>query len=186
MDPFSYLSVLLSIIIGLAITQVLQGYRALLLNRRRVRLFFPPLAWSACLLLIAVQMWWSSFGLAGRSEWSFLAFFIILFQTILLYVMAGLVLPDLPPDDTLDLRDHYLRERLPFGATFAAIIVVSVIKNLMLDGGFSSWSEVLFHALFFGLAVVMMIARRVWVHHVLTAVISASFVTYIAILFARL
>ena len=33
MDAFSYLSVLLSIILGLAIAQVLQGYRALLLAR---------------------------------------------------------------------------------------------------------------------------------------------------------
>jgi hypothetical protein len=39
MDAFSYLSVLLSIIIGLAITQVLQGYRGLLLARHRTTLF---------------------------------------------------------------------------------------------------------------------------------------------------
>ena len=38
MDAFSYLSVLLSIILGLAIAQVLQGYRAILLARGRVRL----------------------------------------------------------------------------------------------------------------------------------------------------
>jgi hypothetical protein len=42
-DAFSYLSVLLSIIIGLAITQVLQGYRALLLSRAHVKLYAPPL-----------------------------------------------------------------------------------------------------------------------------------------------
>lgn len=34
MDAFSYLSVLLSIILGLAIQQILQGYRALILRRR--------------------------------------------------------------------------------------------------------------------------------------------------------
>ena len=36
MNAFSYLSVLLSIILGLAITQVLQGYRSLLLAHGRV------------------------------------------------------------------------------------------------------------------------------------------------------
>ena len=35
MDAFSYLSVLLSIILGLAIQQILQGYRALILARAR-------------------------------------------------------------------------------------------------------------------------------------------------------
>ena len=74
MDAFSYLSVLLSIIIGLAITQVLQGYRALLLARRHVALYAPTLAWSVYILLMATQSWWASFGLSDRRDWSFLAF----------------------------------------------------------------------------------------------------------------
>ena len=37
MDAFSYLSVLISIILGLAVTQALQGFRGLMLARSRVR-----------------------------------------------------------------------------------------------------------------------------------------------------
>jgi hypothetical protein len=37
-DAFAYLSVLLSIILGLAIAEVLQGYGTLLLSRAKVRL----------------------------------------------------------------------------------------------------------------------------------------------------
>jgi hypothetical protein len=36
MDAFGYLSVLLSIIVGLAITQVLRGFRGLMLARSRL------------------------------------------------------------------------------------------------------------------------------------------------------
>ena len=57
-DSFSYLSVLLSIIIGLAVTQILQGLRVLMLSRASARLYAPSLIWSALLLLIATQMWW--------------------------------------------------------------------------------------------------------------------------------
>ena len=63
LDSFSYLSVLLSIIIGLAVTQVLQGLRVLMLSRETARLYAPSLIWTALLLLIATQMWWSAFGL---------------------------------------------------------------------------------------------------------------------------
>ena len=35
MDEFSYLSVLLSVILGLAVTQILKGFRGLLLSRAR-------------------------------------------------------------------------------------------------------------------------------------------------------
>ncbi len=122
MDAFSYLSVLLSIIIGLAITQVLQGYRGLLLARARVRLYAPTLIWSALLLVIATQSWWASFGLAGHTEWTFAGFTLLLLQTVLLYMMSALVLPDIPVDSAIDLRAHYYRERRPF---YALLVVCS-------------------------------------------------------------
>jgi hypothetical protein len=62
MDSFGYLSVLLSIIIGLAVTQILQGLRVLMLSRETARLYAPSLIWTALLLLIATQMWWAAFG----------------------------------------------------------------------------------------------------------------------------
>lgn len=185
MDALSYLSVLLSIIIGLAITQVLQGYRALLLHRRRVTPYFPPLAWSACILLIAVQMWWSSFGLADRLEWTFLAFSIILLQTILFYMMAGLVLPDMPADQPIDLRAHYFREVGPFYGIFIAIVLTSLIKNLTLDG-VPRPSELAFHGVFVAIGALAIAVRRPVLHHLLSGAICLAFVAYIALLFARL
>ena len=38
MDEFSYLSVLISVILGLAVTQILKGFRGILLSRARIRL----------------------------------------------------------------------------------------------------------------------------------------------------
>lgn len=64
MAAFSYLSVLLSIILGLAITQVLQGYRALLLAQERVTPYAPTLIRSALLIVFATQSWWQKLDLA--------------------------------------------------------------------------------------------------------------------------
>lgn len=113
MDTFSYLSVLLSIILGLAITQVLQGFRALLLARSRVRLFAPSLIWAGLVLLMATQSWWASFGLADHDRGTFAEFAVVLLQLVLLYMVAGLVLPDLPPGEPIDLQAHYWREAWP-------------------------------------------------------------------------
>ena len=134
MDAFSYLSVLLSIILGLAITQVLQGYRALLLARHRVTLYWPTLIWSGLILLLAVQNWWASFGLADRPSWTFDAFGAILMPVVLLYMLAGLVLPDMPAGESVDLRAHYFRERRPFFAFAQAVVLASLAKDIILDG----------------------------------------------------
>ena len=61
MDEFSYLWVLISVILGLAVTQVLKGFRGILLSRTRIRIYWPVIAWAALLLLICVQSWWAMF-----------------------------------------------------------------------------------------------------------------------------
>jgi hypothetical protein len=40
MDEFSYLSVLISVILGLAVTQILKGFREILLSRARIRIYW--------------------------------------------------------------------------------------------------------------------------------------------------
>jgi hypothetical protein len=62
MDSFGYLSVLLSIILGLAIAQVLLGVRGLILTRAKVKLYLPTIIWAGLALLIAIQAWWASFA----------------------------------------------------------------------------------------------------------------------------
>jgi hypothetical protein len=62
-DPFSYLSVLISIILGLAITQILKGVRGMVLARSRVVAYWPTFVFAGLLLAIAVQSWWSLFAM---------------------------------------------------------------------------------------------------------------------------
>src|SRR3954471_23039506 len=87
-DAFSYLSVLLSIIIGLGVTQLLTAVGRLIRHRDRVRVDWLPLLWAAVLLVIFVQVWWSMFGLRNYREWNFVSFLLVLAQTCTLYMMA--------------------------------------------------------------------------------------------------
>ena len=120
MDAFGYLSVLISIILGLAITQVLQGYRALLLARGRIHADPTPLIWSGLILLFAAQAWWASFGLTARQNWDFLDFAVILLQMGLLYMLSALVLPDMPAEQPIDLAGHFERHRAITSNWFSA------------------------------------------------------------------
>src|SRR5262252_7039781 len=94
MDEFSYISVLASVVLGLAVTQILKGFRGILLCRERVRVYWPAIAWAALLLLICFQHWWSMFGLRDRHEWTFQQFAMVLLNVVFIYMIAGLILPD--------------------------------------------------------------------------------------------
>lgn len=186
MDAFSYLSVLLSIILGLAITQILLGYRGLLLARGRVSFYWPALLWSALLLVVAAQTWWSSFGLARHRDWTFLQFSVVLLQMGLLYMMAGLVLPDIPADEPVDLRAHYYRERRPFYLTFLLLLAVSVSKDFVLEGHLPAPANLAFHGIFAALSLSAALVRRPRFHEIATPLGALVMAAYIALLFARL
>lgn len=186
MDAFSYLSVLLSIILGLAITQVLQGYRALLLSRTRVTLYPPSLIWSALLLVFSAQFWWASFGLADHDEWTFATFGVVLLQTVLLYMMTAIVLPDIPAGEEVDLKQHYFREARPFFGIALAMLAVSVIKDWMLEGALPDRANLAFHLGFAVCNVLVLTNKRERVHEVFAIAMIVFTSAYIALLFARL
>ena len=186
MDAFSYLSVLISIILGLGIQQVLQGYRTLILSRRRIAFYAPPLIWSVLLLAMIAQHWWSSFGLAGRATWSFALFATILIQTALIYMMAAIVLPDIPADEPVDLRDHYYREAPAFFGIATAAICWSLFREYMLEGRLPEPLNLAFHFLFLALALTAAVTKRRRVHEGFSIAMAVLFAVYIGLLFARL
>jgi hypothetical protein len=186
MDAFSYLSVLLSIILGLAIQQVLQGYRALILSRRRIHFYPLPLIWSVLLLIIVVQHWWASFGLADRAEWSFADFATTLVLTSLIYMLSAVVLPDVPENEPLDLEAHYYREAQAFFLLLGAAVGWSLLRELMLEERLPERDNLLFHLLFLTVAALGIATRRERVHQAIAAVMSAALLAYVVLLFMRL
>ena len=186
MDAFGYLSVLLSIIIGLAIAQILQGYRSILLARGRVRLSTPVLIWTFLILLFAAQAWWASFDLREREHWDFVSFAVILLQMVLLYMLAAVVLPDVAPSDKVDLVEHSDKHRRTFFGFLIAMLIVSIVKDLILDHRLPQPMNLLFHLLMVVIAIIGMIIKSSRVQLILALGAVAGFLAYVGLLFARL
>jgi hypothetical protein len=185
LDSFEYLSVLLSIIIGLAVTQILQGMRVLMLSRATARLYAPSIIWAVLLLLIATQMWWSSFGLRDQSEWTFGLYGLILLQTGLLYLASGLVLPDLRPTE-IDLETDYFRNRAWFFGLLAAAAVTSILKDVALEGELPKIANLAFHLILIASCGAAILSANRRYHAILAPTSLVLFVGYIILLFARL
>jgi hypothetical protein len=186
MDEFSYLSVLLSVILGLAVTQILKGFRGLLLSRTRIRIYWPVLAWAALILLVCFQNWWSMFGMRHRHDWTFGQFAMVLLQTILIYMVAGLVFPDLFGEEIVDLKQSFYAHRGWFFSLALASVVVSVFKDYMLDHRFSNPTNLAFHALFGVTMFTGALTPSERYHKTLVVSGMVVFVLYIVLLFARI
>ena len=186
MDAFSYLSVLLSLILGLAITQLLQGLGALMRARGRVRMYWPVVALSVTLLISFVQTWWAMFGLRHRQQWTFLAFSVVLLQTVFGYLQAALLSPEVPPEGEVDLRASYFAHARWFFAMVIAGTLTSLAKDLVLEGRLPVPVNVGFHLFWIGLSVAAAILQRDWFHRLLAVLALAGVSAYIVLLFTRL
>ena len=145
MDQFSYLSVLISIILGLGITQLVTGLGRLIQARDRVKLYAPALAWVGLLLVIHVQTWWAMFGLRNHSTWNFGQFFVVLLQPLVLSLLASLVVPDFGADAQVDLRANYYAHSRWFFSLLILLLVVSLVKDVVLSGSLPSALNVAAH-----------------------------------------
>jgi hypothetical protein len=184
-DAFAYLSVLLSIVLGLAMAEILQGYGVLLRSRATLRLYAPPLIWSVMLLLLATHFWWASFGLASRQNWSFAAFGAVLLQTVMLFMGSALALPHDNSGEPIDLRAHYYAERVPFFAFGLLFLLVGFIKLWLLADPFHGLT-LGFFAFFASMTLVGLIFRSPKVHEILAPIMAAGILAFITIMFARL
>ncbi len=186
MDAFSYLSVMIAVILGLAITQVLQGYRGLLHARKRVQLYWPTLVWSVLVLMIAVQTWWAMFVLRSYGGWNFLAFAVVLMETIAVYMVAALVLPDFSEERTVDLRQRYFEHARWFYGLLVAAILMSFAKELVLYGRLPQGLNLVFQLVFMAGTLAMALTRNETFHKLNTLVSLGLFLAYIASLFEQL
>ncbi|HTE47360.1 MAG TPA: hypothetical protein VK636_19065 [Gemmatimonadaceae bacterium] len=186
MDQFNYLAVLISIILGLGITQLLSGFGRLLQGRQRVRLYWPTLAWVGLLLVLHVQTWWAMFGLRTLRSWSFLGFLLVLLQPIVLYLLSALALPDANSETATDLRAHYYAHSRWFFGFAVALLVVSLTRDRVLAGSLPGSLNIVGHVLLFLGWGIAAITRRETYHRWVAVFTIVLLVGYIAVLFSRL
>src|SRR2546427_9022818 len=74
MDAFNYLTAMVSVILGLGLTQLFAGIGNLDQIRRRVKLYWLHSAWVLLLIVLHIHMWWSFWALRGVGHWTYATF----------------------------------------------------------------------------------------------------------------
>jgi hypothetical protein len=186
MDSFSYLSVFISLILGLGVTHLLTGVASLIRSRRELRLWWPTPLWMATTFLIQVQTWWALFTLRTIEHWSFAAFLIVLLQPVAIFMMAALIVPRTLDGETADLKDEYFREFRWFFSALLLALIASLAKNLILTGALPEARNLIAHIVFIVISIAALVSRSARVHLMLALAGLAMLIGYIALLFTTL
>jgi hypothetical protein len=124
MSDFEFISIILSIVVGLGITRVLSGLSSVIEHRNELRVSWLPLGWAIGVLLWQVAFWLGTVNSTRhRPEWTVATFGVLLFLAVGLYFVSALVLPG-RIDSTTDLSEHFEHVRKPFFSVYAAWSVV--------------------------------------------------------------
>jgi len=186
MTAFDYLTVLISIVLGLAIANVLARLAGAITARERVDFYWPPVAWAIWLFFIAAQHWWAQWGLRHTQQWSFGVFWLQLLTPVDLFLLSALVLPERAQDERLDLGEWYFRNRRWFFAVMFFLPALSIAEEIARSGRVASPLNLGFLLLFEAVIAVAYVLPSRRAQEWITAQAMLMTVAYVALLFVQL
>lgn len=129
MGAFDYIMTLVAVVIGLALTHLMQGVGRILENPRKAKIWWVHLLWVAQMSLITVFWWWFQFQLRLTPEWTFQLYAFVLGYAFLIYLICTLLFPaDL--GDHPDFKHYFLSRRRWFFGMLGTLLVIDVFDTL--------------------------------------------------------
>jgi len=182
---FEHISVLISIVIGFAITTLLAGAVRLVHRRDSVVWYWPSVVWMVTLLLIDIQVWWSRFAWRNVTTWSFATFLAMLLVPIGAYILSALAVAE-PAELPIDQRNEYFVRRQVFFGVLCATIAASYLPDILVSGNLGSPADAWTKAMMIALNVPALLTADERYHKFLAVAGLAIFCGYIAFLFAQI
>ena len=140
MSAFEYVSVLASIVIGLALVDILVSTNRLIRAGPQVRWDWAAPVASVLVVLTLIQIWWGLYQPEDRPM-TIGQFLPLLVELVILFLLAASALPDEVPAEGIDLKAYYHRNGPYFWGLFTAglgwLILVGAAQFVI--AGASPW-----------------------------------------------
>lgn len=129
MGVFEYIGVLISVIMGLAITHLAVGTSKLIQCRDTAKPYLPHALWTVNILLHILMIWWSMFWWSSLEDWNAFYYLGITLYAIVLFLMAAMLYPyDMHHD--IDVEAYFFRNRRWFFAMMIVAWLLDVPETL--------------------------------------------------------
>lgn len=131
-SAFEYVTVFISIILGLGVAQILTGIADLVHQSDRVKVYWPHIIWILLVLILHVQEWYITFELRSFRAWRLPVFLFVLLYPIVLFITARLLFPFGLSDSTVDLKEFYYKNYRKIFLFGSLLALLSIIDNLII------------------------------------------------------
>ena len=130
MTIFSHISVLISIILGLAIVHLLSGVSLILDKRVQTKTYALHGLWTLSMFFVSINVWISNFVLATLETISAIHFLNLIAYATLVYLISGLLFP-VRGEEVTDFKVHFEDNRLRLYQLFIVFIFVDAFDGFL-------------------------------------------------------
>jgi len=157
---FEYLTVLISVVVGLSVTSFLTNIVRIIHVRGNVTISWLQLLWSITILIWTIAFWWFTFVLAKQPQWTFPLFVFLLAYSTLLFFLMALLFPEGVPADH-NYQAQFMRNRVWFFGVMLLFLCVDLTDYIIkLDKDLSIISQFPYAAFVGSLIVLSLFALR--------------------------
>jgi hypothetical protein len=128
-SQFEYVAVLISIIVGLALTQILRGVGRMVTTKQGPRPYWVHLIWTFYLFLNIILFWWWEFRL-GTIEWS-LSVYLVVITYSTLFFFVSLVMQPGSLDGVASYKEYFYSHRRWIFGLIIAITLLDFVDTLI-------------------------------------------------------
>src|ERR1043165_5220432 len=109
MTPFEFICAFYSVVLGVAVAQLMTSVGRLAEERDRIRNYWVSNVWIVTVLLCDVTNWWGMWGLHDTKRWSIYSFLLLVALTAVVFLTTVILFPRIPANEEaiVDLEQHY-------------------------------------------------------------------------------
>ena len=169
MALFEFLMLLLSVVIGLALSELLTGLARLLRNRDTVSFYWIHSLFQLGVFMALLQQWWESWSWAGVETLGLGTVLLQLFQPVVLFLIAHLLTPQEAAG--ISLKNYYFKHApilwtlVALGATVGTFVAPAIRGDGIFELGNLSGTPLILAA------AVLIFSRRELVHSIVAPII---------------
>lgn len=132
--PFEYVTVLISIILGLGIAQIVTGLADIIHQWKRIKLYWPHTMWMVIVFFLHIQEWWNIYDLRLYEVWRLPTFLFISLYPINLFILARLLFPLHDHEEViLDYKSFYFSNYRMFFFIVMVSAALSGVENFVIS-----------------------------------------------------
>ena len=131
-SAFEYVSIMVSIILELGITQILSSFSNLLYHYKETKFYWPHTIWVIFILFLHIQDWFITYELKDKPAWLLPELLFILMYPITLFIAAKKLLPSNENDKGTDMKTYYGSHYPILFFIVAIAVLVSILFNVFL------------------------------------------------------